>query len=213
MSTRKIRISIAEDEEPIRKTLEAGLRKQSDMEFISAYADIASAVSGLPEDNPDIVLMDIEFKENQLINGISGMMQIQEENPDVRFLMFTVFAESNKVFSALKAGASGYILKKDGIRGVIEGIRELNDNGAPMSKEIARKVLESFHTVRPRLEGLTLKETRILELLAEGLLYKEIGSRFQPPYTEGTIKQYIHRIYQKLQVNNRTEAINKYMNK
>ena len=208
MSQSKTRISIVEDSQAIREVLVARIKGEDDLLFTSAYSNAEEALKSIPNDKPDVIIMDIGLPN---MNGIECMVKIKRQCPEIQFLMFTVFEDSENVFEALKAGAWGYIVKDDGVEGVLNGIRDLEKQGAPMSKEIARKVLSSFHSHRRIIEGLSDKEHQLLDFLSQGLLYKEIADRMNPRITVGTVKQYVHRIYQKLQVNNRTEAINKYL--
>jgi NarL family two-component system response regulator LiaR len=136
--------------------------------------------------------------------------------PNTQFCMFTVFEDDEKIFKSLKAGAKGYILKNSSSEKILSSARELYKGGSPMNPEIARKVIDAFSAPKDDPEKannlpLTKREYELLELLSQGLLYKEIGS--QLGITTGTVKQHIHKIYNKLQVNNRTEAINRYLNR
>ncbi|MCB0644660.1 MAG: response regulator transcription factor [Phaeodactylibacter sp.] len=207
------RVSIVEDVPEIREALIEVLQESPDINFLNAYDNGEDAFIGLPLDQPEVVIMDIGLPEQ---GGIECMLKVKQRYDSARFIMFTVFDDDDNVFEALKAGASGYVLKKDGPDGVLNAIRELTEGeGAPMSRSIARKVIQSFHQINnqrdPDLEKLTNREKEILELLSRGLLYKEIADQVEPNITEGTVKQHIHKIYKKLHVNNRTEAINKFL--
>lgn len=213
MTQKKLRISMVEDLPEIRESVKNRILQTEGLEWVSEYHTAEDAIPGLINDQPDIVIMDIGLP---IISGIECMLRVKLKRPEIRFLMFTVFVQDEKVFDALKVGADGYILKHGGAEGIIKAIRELEKGGAPMSPEIARKVLKSFHRVgsgNPQLEKLSAREVEILNCLSKGWLYKEIADRLQPPITEGTVKQHIHRIYKKLEVNNRTEALNKYLGK
>lgn len=206
-----IRVSIVEDLPEIRETLINKINLMEDLVCISNYSNAEDAIIGLVKDQPEIVLMDIGLPYG---NGIDCMLRVKLKCPDISFLMFTVFDNDEKVFNALKAGANGYVLKRDGANGVIKAIRELSVGGVPMSRDIAKKVLHSFHKFGPsneNVEKLTPRQIEILNLLSQGLLYKEIADKLTPSITEGGVKQHINRIYKKLQVNNRTEALNKYL--
>jgi len=157
---------------------------------------------------PEVVIMDIGLPG---MSGIEGVIRLKEKYPHINFLMFTIFADDH-VFEALKAGADGYILKREAPEKILQAIREVKDGGAPMSRTIARKVLDSFRPKKKNkaiIESLTPRQIEILELLDTGLSYKLIADQLE--IAEGTVKQHIHHIYRKLQVNNRTEAINKYL--
>lgn len=206
-----IRISIVEDIPEVLDSLRTRIEQEADMTCVGAYPMAEEALTGLTAYPPDIVLMDIGLPA---MGGIECMLRVKLKHPQVRFLMFTVFDNDEKVFESLKSGASGYVLKREGTEGAIQAIRNLHAGGAPMSRDIARKVLESFHAkgpANPLTETLTPREIEILQLLSRGLLYKEIALRLSPPIAEGTVRQHIHHIYRKLEVNNRTEAINRYL--
>ena len=205
-----IKISVVEDQIDIRKGLMRSFSREIDMVCVSSYASAEEALSKIVIDDPDIILMDIGLPK---MNGIECMIRLKLKNPEMEFLMFTVFEDNDQVFEALKAGAAGYILKEEGAHGVIKAIRELKRGGAPMSRNIAKKVLTSFSqnqkSINSSFENLTNQQQLVLELLAEGLLNKEIGDRMG--ISERTVKQHNNAIYKKLQVNNRTEAARVFM--
>ncbi len=203
-----LKISIVEDLEEIRETLKAKIGDTADFQILNTYPDAEQALPGLLLHKPDIVLMDIGLPG---MSGVECMMRVKAHASDIRFLMFTIFDNDENVFEALKAGADGYILKREPMPRIIESLREVFRDGAPMSRAIARKVLTSFQEVKPSApttEILTPRQVEILQQISKGLPYKLIGHQLQ--ITEGTVKQHIHQIYKKLQVNNRTEATNKY---
>lgn len=204
-------VIIVEDIDEIRSSLAARVDAEESLICIANYSDAEDALSNIPSKQPDIVLMDIGLP---YMSGIECMLRIKVKHPDILFLMFTVFDHDDKVFDALKSGASGYILKEDGSAGAIRAIYDLLEGGAPMSSQIAQKVLRSFHRYHPKdstVEKLTPRQVEILQLLSEGLYYKEIAEQLSPAITIGGLKQSINRIYRKLQVNNKTEAINKWL--
>ncbi len=164
-------------------------------------------MSALPEEQPDVVVMDINLPG---MSGIECIRQVKEKSPNTQFMMFTVYENDEKVLEALQAGATSYLLKKTDSFKILEAIKELNQGGSPMSSNIARKLLNKFLSDKQKTkkEILTARENEILSLLADGLLYKEIADRLQ--IVHGTVRQHIYNIYQKLHVQNRTEAINKY---
>ena len=203
------RISIVEDTDSIREILKSRINETDDLFCITDYQNAEDAILDIPEAKPDIVIMDIGLPG---MSGIECMMKIKKECPDIAFLMFTVFDNDQNVFDALKAGANGYIMKDEKPSGVILAIREYLNGGGPMSAEIAKKVMESFHRFGPKnahIEKLTSHQLYILKQISDGLLNKEIAANLN--ITEGSIKVQINRIYKKLQVNNRIEAINKYL--
>ncbi len=205
------RIAIVEDIEEIRNALCERIGDEEDLSCVGHYGFAEDALIEIPKIEVDVVLMDIGLP---FMNGIECMLRIKQKKPDLLFLMFTVFEQDTKVFEALKSGANGYILKEGGTKGAIDAIRNLLNGGAPMSRVIAKKVLESFHKFgksNDNVEKLTARQIEILQLLSQGLLYKEVAQRLSPQITEGGLKQHINRIYKKLSVNNRTEAINKWL--
>jgi DNA-binding NarL/FixJ family response regulator len=146
------------------------------------------------------------------MSGIECIRQIKSINPKIQFMMMTVYEDTENIFKSLEAGASGYLLKNTSPKKILEAITELQEGASPMSGEIARKVVASFQKNLPdssEKEKLTAREYEILELLSKGFLYKEIADQLS--ISVGTVKQHIHNTYEKLQVNNRTEAINKVL--
>jgi len=206
-----IRVSVVEDQPDVLHSLVRRIDRTEGMMCVSQFDNAEDALLRIPAQLPDIVLMDIGLPK---MNGIECMIRINLQAPDIDFLMFTVFDTDEFVFDALKAGAVGYVLKTEGAGGVVKAIEEYALGGAPMSREIARKVLTSFHFQYKKrnsgFEELTPQQMLILEQLAQGLLNKEIADRLG--ISEGTVKQHNYAIYKKLQVNNRTEAVQKYLN-
>jgi len=201
-------ICIVEDTDHIRDILHNRINETEDLFCAGAFDSAERALEELPQIKPDVVIMDIGLPGK---NGIECMMEVKSSCPATAFLMFTVFDNDEHVFDALKAGAAGYIMKDEKPSGVINAIREYLGGGGPMSAEIAKKVLSSFHHKKqshPDVEALTDHQRRILDLISKGHLNKEIANTLG--ITEGSIKVQINRIYKKLQVNNRVEAINKY---
>jgi DNA-binding NarL/FixJ family response regulator len=148
------------------------------------------------------------------MNGIECIRQLKDKIPRTQFMMFTVYENDEKVFEALKAGASGYLLKNTGLVQLLESLKELYNGGSPMSANIARKLVTLFRSEQKEtahLEVLSSRENEILQLLAKGLLYKEIADQLS--ISVSTVRQHIHHIYEKLHVQNRTEAINKAFGK
>lgn len=203
-----IRISIVEDNLALRKELTETIAEGTDIVCISEFDFAEQAASQIPKENPDIVIMDIELRDLHM-SGIQAMVRIREANSKIQFMMLTIFDSDDKVFESLKAGATGYILKREPIEKILNAVRELKAGGAPMSGDIARKVLQSFHQAKPFANTLTSQEEEVLKQLSKGLLYKEIANNLG--IEVGAVKQRIHRIYVKLHVANRTEAIRKYL--
>jgi len=204
-----ITIAIVEDLDEVREGLKNFLSLDPDLRVIGVYRDAAGAVEGIIATRPDIAIMDINLPG---MSGIDCIVEIRKHIAETQFMMFTVYENDEKVFQALKAGASGYILKSTGLPHIVEALKELHQGGSPMSANIARKLVNAFQqsskaSPADAIDLLTLREKEILELLAGGLLYKEIAHRLS--ISTHTVRQHIHRIYEKLHVQNRTEAINK----
>ena len=205
-----IRVSIVEDLAEVREGLVDLVQSDEELSMVSSFKDAESAAQKLPELKADIVLMDINLPG---MSGIDCIRSIKEKCPGTQFMMFTVYENDDKVLEALQAGATGYLLKRTKPEQILESIKELNQGGSPMSSNIARKLLNIFiHEKKAtKKEVLSDRENEVLQLLADGLLYKEIANRLYIGH--GTVRQHLHNIYEKLHVNNRTEAVNKYFNR
>jgi DNA-binding NarL/FixJ family response regulator len=202
-----ITVSIVEDIAEVREGIEKLLKASDRFVFASSYANAEAAEKGLAEIQPDIVIMDINLPGR---NGIECISRVKLFCPDTQFIMYTIFEDDQKVFDALEAGATGYLLKKTPREKILEALQELHDGGAPMSTQIARKVIKAFQKNSVPQEDeklLTAKEKEVLHQLSKGFLYKEIAEKLH--ITVNTVKQHIHNIYEKLHVHNRTEAINR----
>ena len=207
-----ISIAIVEDLDVVRNGLKDFISLSTDFLVVGSYKSGEEALQKLPETRPDIVIMDINLPG---MNGIECIRQVKDKSPGTQFMMFTVYENDDKVFEALKAGASGYLLKNTGLLQIAESVKELHEGGSPMSANIARKMVNLVRgdadKKTPFLDLLSPREKEILQLLAKGLLYKEIAE--QLTITTGTVRIHIHKIYEKLHVQNRTEAINKAFGK
>ena len=205
-----IRVSIVEDLAEVREGLVDLVQSDEELSMVSSFKDAESAAQKLPELKADIVLMDINLPG---MSGIDCIRSIKEKCPGTQFMMFTVYENDDKVLEALQAGATGYLLKRTKPEQILESIKELNQGGSPMSSNIARKLLNIFlHEKKAtKKEALSDRENEVLQLLADGLLYKEIANRLYIGH--GTVRQHLHNIYEKLHVNNRTEAVNRYFNR
>ena len=206
-----ISIAIVEDLDVIRNGLKDFISLSTDFLVVGSFKTGEEALQQLPVIRPDIVIMDINLPG---MNGIECIRQVKDKSPSTQFMMFTVYENDDKVFEALKAGASGYLLKNTGLLQIAESVKELHEGGSPMSANIARKMVNLFRDTdkkTPFLDLLSNREKEILQLLAKGLLYKEIAE--QLTITTGTVRIHIHKIYEKLHVQNRTEAINKAFGK
>jgi DNA-binding NarL/FixJ family response regulator len=206
---KEISVCIVEDNKDIRQALEQIVSMSEGYQMSGAFPDAESALSGLPVVKPDIVLMDINLGG---MSGIEVVQLLKPRFPDMLFMMCTVYEEDEQIFEALSAGANGYILKKTAPARLLEAIRELYEGGAPMSSQIARKVVAAFNKApkapQNRLDSLSNRESEILVLLAKGLLYKEIAAQLN--IAQETVRKHVYHIYEKLHVNNRVEAVNKY---
>lgn len=206
-----ITIAIVEDLDEVRDGLKNFISLSTDFKVVGVYKTGEEACDNLPAVAPNIVIMDINLPG---ISGIECIRRVKDKSPFTQFMMFTVYENDEKVFEALKAGASGYLLKNTGLLQIVESVKELYEGGSPMSANIARKLVNLFHQ-SPKdnspVEVLSNRENEILLLLSKGLLYKEIADQLQ--ISTGTVRQHIHKIYEKLHVQNRTEAINKAFGK
>jgi DNA-binding NarL/FixJ family response regulator len=199
-----------EDLAEVREGLVDLVQSDEELSMVSSFKDAESAAQKLPGLKADIVVMDINLPG---MSGIDCIRSIKEKCPGTQFLMFTVYENDEKVLEALQAGATGYLLKRTKPELILESIKELNQGGSPMSSNIARKLLNIFlHEKKAtKKEILSDRENEVLELLADGLLYKEIANRLYIGH--GTVRQHLHNIYEKLHVHNRTEAVNRYFNR
>jgi len=210
MSAQPIRIVIAEDQDDIRMVLEAFVAYDKGMECLKVFPDGMSAWEWFrtTDQQVDVAMLDIDMPG---MNGIELVGNIKQKIPHTQCLICTIYEDSDRIFKALKAGASGYILKKSASGQILDAIREINLGGSPMSSEIARRVVQSFYpqgtTKAPEVFPLTPRENEILKQLEKGYLYKEIASTYN--ISVETVRRHVHNIYEKLHVSNRTEALNK----
>lgn len=203
-----IKLVIVEDLEEVTEGLSEFIRLDPALQLLSAFRTAEAAVLELPLLKPDIVIMDINLPG---ITGIECIKQVKKTGIPMQFMMFTVYENNDQVFEALKAGASGYLLKKTAPLQIIEAVKELHNGGSPMSASIARKLVSIFQEqqtgANTEAAVLTPREKEVLEHLAKGMLYKEIAEQLGISFH--TVRQHIGKIYEKLHVQNKTEAINK----
>jgi DNA-binding NarL/FixJ family response regulator len=201
-----IEVAIVEDEHQIRESLAILINGSEGYGCTHTYSTGESAILEIPKLKIDVVLMDIHLPG---IDGISTVAQLKPLCPEVQFLMCTSFEDTESVFKALKAGATGYLTKTTQPSKILDAIIDAYKGGAPMSSHIARKVVASFHQTEENseLRKLTDREKQILQLLSQGLRYKEIADQLF--ISTETVRTHIHNIYEKLQVNSRTDALNK----
>ena len=206
-----ISLAIVEDLDEVRDGLKNFIALSQDFKILDTFKTAEEALFDIPRLKPDIVIMDINLPG---MNGIECIRKVKDKSPGTQFMMFTVYENDEKVFEALKAGASGYLLKNTGLVQLIESLKELYNGGSPMSANIARKLVTVFRGKETNNEALAVlsnRENEILQLLSKGLLYKEIAEQLH--ISTSTVRQHIHHIYEKLHVQNRTEAINKAFGK
>lgn len=208
-----IKVAIIEDLKDVASEMQELFNEEEDMICSQVYHTAEEAITFLPKFPADVVIVDIGLPG---ASGVEAIVAIREMMPNTQFCMFTVFEDDDKIFKSLQAGAKGYILKNSSPDKILSSARELYQGGSPMNPEIARKVIDAFTAPKTETDKatnlpLTKREFELLELLSQGLLYKEIAAELG--ITTGTVKQHIHKIYDKLQVNNRTEAINRYLNR
>jgi DNA-binding NarL/FixJ family response regulator len=206
-----ITVSIVDDEADLRQHIAGYLTAAGNIRCISAYASAEEALKHLPQDKPNVVLMDINLGG---MDGVECVRQLTPLMPESQVLMLTVFEDTEQIFRALAAGASGYLLKRLSPKKLLEAIQEVRDGGSPMSAPIARKVVQSFKAVPARGDesvDLSPRERSVLDGLAEGLAYKQIAD--QLGVSIHTVRNYIRRIYEKLHVCTRTEAVAKFLRK
>jgi DNA-binding NarL/FixJ family response regulator len=204
-----ITVSIVEDDRETRESLDALFSREPNLRYLRSYATGEAAVRGMIQEPPDVALVDINLPG---MSGIECVAQLKERLPDLQVLMLTMYDESGLIFESLRAGASGYLLKKMIPSELIHAVEEVHAGGAPMSIRIARKVVAHFHRIRkPRsdMELLTTRELEILTLLANGCFYKEISEKLG--VTLSTVKRHVEHIYRKLHVQSRTEATRKFL--
>jgi DNA-binding NarL/FixJ family response regulator len=201
-----ITVCIVEDLEDVRNGLAAIINMTDGFKVLKTFANAEDALQNLSLLQPEIVIMDINLPG---ISGIECIRRVHEKNRSTQFMMFTIYENSDTVFEALEAGATGYILKNSSPSKIIESLHEINQGGSPMNAEIAKKLVMHFQkqTFSQNEYHLTPKEKTILNLMSKGYLYKEIAGELKN--TVNTIKQHIRHIYEKLHVQNKAEAINK----
>jgi DNA-binding NarL/FixJ family response regulator len=208
---KEISVCIVDDVSELRQALEEIVSSAEGYKCIGTMRNVSEALTRIPLLKPDVVLMDINLGESE--SGIDCVRELKPITPGTNYMMCTVYEDDEKIFEALSAGASGYILKKTEPQKLLEAIKELHEGGAPMSSQIARKVVVAFRekpvaSQAPGIDQLSHREKQILEELSRGLMYKEIANvLFISPET---VRKHVYHIYEKLHVTNRVEAVNKY---
>lgn len=205
-----ISVCIVDDDSGLRDSIAQFLRTARGFRFVCAYASADEALKGVPVENPDVVLMDINMSG---VDGIECTRLLKAAVPTCHILMLTVYEDTDRIFKALAAGASGYLLKRVPPPKLLEAIQEVHAGGSPMSGPIARKVVQFFQQGTPAKkqedEPLSGRERQVLQFLAQGYAYKQIGDELG--VSMDTTRTYIRRIYEKLHVHSRTAAVLRFM--
>lgn len=200
------RIAIVEDNRELRESLQMMIEAAPGLLFVCAFSNAEDAIRNLPKHAPDVVLMDIHLPFR---SGIECTRSIKDLCPDLRVLILTVYEDSESIFDALKAGASGYLLKRSTPSEILAAIADVTEGGAPMSSQIARKVVASFQkptpTLEPEGEPLSERETEVLSYITKGYSGKEVAHKMH--VSINTVKTHLKHIYQKLHVRSRSEIL------
>jgi DNA-binding NarL/FixJ family response regulator len=209
VETMPIKVAIVDDDEGIRTSLAALIRRASAFRLAGDYPDAETALKEIPRHPPHVVLMDINLPG---LNGVECVRQLKAALPAVQFLMLTVYEDSESLFASLKAGASGYLLKRTASSRLLDAIQDVYHGGAPMTPQLARRVVQFF--AKPAVQEstvtrLTPGEKEFLDQLAKGYAYKEIADRMK--ISIDTVRSYVRTVYEKLHVHSRTEAVVKYL--
>ncbi len=204
----RIRVSIVEDDPKARELLVEWINRAEHFQCVSNHASGEDALQNMPPNRPHVVLMDINLTG---MNGPECVRRLKPLLPETQFVMLTVYEDSDHIIQALQAGASGYLLKHTQRAELIAALNEVHEGGSPMTANIARKVVKAFHLAAPSApvtDELSQRESEVLQLLAQGYLYKEIADHLKIGVP--TVNTYIRRIYEKLHVRSRSQAIAKY---
>ena len=210
-----IQVALVEDDPNLRANLTAMLNSASGFKCQAAYPDATAALRGIPVNRPDVVLMDINLPG---MLGTECVRQLKELTPNLPVLMLTVYEDSEQIFKSLMSGATGYLLKRTPKDKLLDAIRDVNAGGAPMSRQIARRVVQFFQKVKELptdmqkpavVVDLTDREKEVLDALAKGYAYKEIAAQLNISFE--TVRTHLRTIYEKLHVHSRTEAVLKYL--
>jgi DNA-binding NarL/FixJ family response regulator len=205
-----IRVGIVEDNQILLKSMEQLFAQTDDIQCVASVKNLLNVVSVFQKAKPDIVIMDIGLPD---ISGIEGVRTLKNNFDNIQILMFTVFEDDEKIFEAIREGASGYLLKKTRPQEIIDAIRELDQGGSPMSPSVARRVIQYFHGGSQLKEEdfqLTAREKEILFSLVDGLSYKKIADKYY--LSVHTIRKHISNIYEKLHVHSKSQAVARILN-
>lgn len=203
----KTTVSIVEDDRRFRTSLARLIGMLDDCVCSGSYPNSVGALAALPAEAPRVVLMDINLPD---LSGIECVRRLKPLMPKTEFVMLTAYEDAEHVFQALAAGASGYLLKQAGLEEIHAAIRQVAEGGAPMSSQIARKVVQAFHAQAPspHTAMLSARESQILGLLAKGFILKEIADQLDISFA--TVNNHVRHIYEKLHVNSRSQAVARY---
>ena len=203
-----IAVSIIEDDAQARKILAGWIGRASGFRLVGDWGDAESALVSLPEKRPNVVLMDINLPG---ISGVEAVAKLKPSLPDTQFVMLTVYEDADHIYAALAAGASGYLLKQTPREELLAALRDVHRGGSPMTSNIARKVVQSFRQKPAGLSAdgdLSPREQEVLGMLSRGYLYKEIADLLN--IAGPTVNTYVRRVYEKLHVRSRAQAVAKY---
>jgi DNA-binding NarL/FixJ family response regulator len=204
-----ITVSIVEDNDQLRGTLARVISRAPGFQCLAQYANAEAALEAIPNERPNVVLMDINLP---VMNGVECARRLKQLAPETQVVMLTAYEDTENIFNSLAAGASGYLLKRTTSADLLTALRDVHKGGSPMTTHIARKVVQSFQKAgaSPQYaENLSPREQEVLDCLSHGFLYKEIAEKLGISYE--TVHTYIRRIYEKLQVRTRTEAVAKFL--
>lgn len=205
---RRIRAAIVEDDPAVRRILREWIDQSSDFKCVYDCGDAESGIQALGSVAPEVALVDINLPG---ASGIECVRRLKPKLPATQFVMLTVYEDSDHIFAALSAGATGYLLKRTPREALLTALREVHGGGSPMSSNIARKVVQSLQQPQPKARPsdlLSPREAEVLELLSRGHVYKEIAEAIG--ISLPTVSTYIRRIYEKLHVHSRSQAIAAY---
>ena len=204
----QIKVAIVDDDKDMRTSLATLIRRTAALQLAGNYASTEIALEEIPRQPPDVVLMDINMPG---MTGIECVRQLKEIVPAVQVLMLTVYEDSDSLFNSLKAGASGYLLKRTSSTQLLEAVRDVHAGGAPMSPQLARRVVQFFSKPQGESHGTRLSpgEREFMQLLAKGYVYKEIADHMG--ISTDTVRYYVRTVYEKLHVHSRTEAVVKFL--
>jgi DNA-binding NarL/FixJ family response regulator len=203
-----IAVALVEDDAQTRKILAGWISRASGFRLVGEWGEAESALPALTEINPEVVLMDINLPG---ISGVEAVKRLKPRLPQTQFVMLTVYEDSDHIYNALAAGATGYLLKQTPRQELLRALEDVSRGGSPMTSNIARKVVQSFRQNKGSVaagEELSPREQEVLDLLARGYLYKEIAERLN--ISVPTVNTYVRRMYEKLHVRSRAQAVAKY---